>query len=219
MDDPSTQWGRSGFMASVCVVAIVAILGIWSDALGVVATQPGTANSTAIESRLLKYHTLVAIATAVSAGALIVSVFIAGLAWRAAVSARDTAVKPVLSFRPVETPGSERPSYCRVRNIGSGPAVNILVAELREDSDAVLRDDDEGGPIRLDDLPVKGETWAYEPKGIRLAATYDDVLGHHFTSICVGNTHEFHDNNQFGNWGQRRKELDWKREWPPPRPK
>ena len=101
-----------------------------------------------------------------------------------------TSVQPMIVFSNAPAEVDYETSWC-IENVGNGPALNVLVA---------------GGTTHLkwnqQDItliPVIGKNtnkrliWIKQ-KGA-LLATYKDIYGYEYTSICVGNQHTISDGN------------------------
>ena len=102
---------------------------------------------------------------------------------------QKTTVQPVIVFSNVEQGDGDRSSWC-IENVGNGPALNVLVAGGNNKLEWHEKD--------ITMIPVIGcdnirRLWL--KKYGALLATYKDIYGREYTSICVGNRHSIKDGN------------------------
>jgi hypothetical protein len=114
--------------------------------------------------------------------------------WRAAVSGR----RPVLVFVYDQSAGWV------VRNIGNGPAMNVIIAQKGEAAPWVK-------PVRIPPLATNSEfvlAWL-DHNVYGLGATYMDFTGRPYTSTCVNDLSETTAGRAFGPWRDSEIERHW----------
>jgi hypothetical protein len=107
------------------------------------------------------------------------------------------SIRPVLVFEYSSNEG------WKVNNIGSGPALNALVAQK------------EGGlwinPVRIPAMAKDGSlplAWClHDDKA--LGALYEDAEGRKYTSICGNDLSSVSVGHKFGPWGEREIGRHW----------
>jgi len=101
-------------------------------------------------------------------------------------------VQPIIVFSNVEKEDGDKTSWC-IENVGNGPALNVLVAggttQLEwNDGDKTL-------------IAVMGCNVSRRLDWVRLRgaflATYKDIYGREYTSICVHNKHTITEGNSY----------------------
>jgi hypothetical protein len=95
-----------------------------------------------------------------------------------------------------------------LKNIGSGPALNILVAQKRVGGEWF-------NPVRIPPLSKDGEyipTWLGHVNTTGLGAIYSDSEGKPYTSTCGNDLSQVFEGAKFGPW----KESDIGRHWNQP---
>lgn len=109
------------------------------------------------------------------------------------------AVRPMLVFDYTE-------NGWFLRNIGTGAALNVLVAEVRKGK--------WDRPRRVPPMPKDGSlplTWCLHVNDAGLGATYQDAYGTKFTTICGNDLNRIRKGHKFGGWS----EAVIKRHWEP----
>jgi hypothetical protein len=133
-----------------------------------------------------------------SISAVVVSLFALGIStyttWQTAVAGR----RPVLVFDYSE-------SGWRVRNVGSGPALNVVIAQKRV-----------GGawfnPVRVPPLAVGGEfvlKWCLHVNDTGLGATYFDTANRPYTSKCGNDRTTTHTGVTIPKWEEKQIGRHW----------
>jgi hypothetical protein len=95
-----------------------------------------------------------------------------------------------------------------LRNVGNGPALNVLVAQKRIGGDWF-------NPVRVPPLAADGSfvpTWIRHVNTTGLGATYIDVDGRKYSSVTGNDLTEMHSREIFGPW----KEADIGKHWNQP---
>ena len=135
----------------------------------------------------------------VSIVALLLSIITFGFTYRLSNESAVTSVRPVLIFEYTASDGWV------VRNVGSGPALNVVVAMKTEASDWF-------DPVRVPPLSKDGYfklTWIGHSNIRTLGAYYSDILDRRYSSICTDDLSTTHAGNQIGEW----READISRHW------
>jgi hypothetical protein len=141
--------------------------------------------------------TLSAIAVAVALTTFVLNYRIAR---RAVVLAR----KPVLVFVYDATRGWV------LRNVGGGPALNILVAQRKVSADWF-------GPVRIPPLSRDAEfvpDWLGHTNSVGLGASYTDSEGRPYTSITGNDLTEVFEGPRFGPWPETEIGRHWNQSTP-----
>jgi hypothetical protein len=130
------------------------------------------------------------ISISLSATALVVALTTFALNYRHARRATVLGRKPVLVFLYDNDRG------WILRNIGSGPALNIVVAQKRVGGEWF-------NPVRVPPLPKDGEfipVWLHHVNTTGLGATYTDFENTPYTSTCGNDLSQVFDGIKFGPW-------------------
>jgi hypothetical protein len=120
------------------------------------------------------------------------SVLAMGVSYYAATRTYRSGFRPFLIFYNSEFDPDEETSWT-LENAGSGPAINVVVAgdngsRITEASEAVVIPSiPKGHSTRVGFLSARNT----------LAATYSDVLGREYTTICSNNRTTMHNSNKF----------------------
>ena len=137
-----------------------------------------------------------------SLAALIISISTFALSYQATRRAAILGRKPVLVFE------YEGDHGWFLRNVGSGPALNIVVAQRRKQRHWF-------NPVRVPPFSKDGSmllAWLGHVNTTGLGATYSDSEGVIYTSTCGNDLSEVHDGELFGPW----KESEIGRHWNQP---
>lgn len=99
----------------------------------------------------------------------------------------------------------------RLENIGSGPAVNILVAE--GNSRSIPDSPNWESPVRVPPLGQKGAHalhWNRFTNADQLGATYSDILGRQYTTKCDRDENKLDKGNALPKWSENQIVASWK---------
>jgi len=113
-------------------------------------------------------------------------------------SIRD--VKPVLAFEYNGNVG------WILRNIGNGPALNVVVAQKRVGGNWF-------NPVRVPPLAADSSfvpTWLGHVNTTGLGATYMDIDGKKYSSVTGNDLTKIHGHEVFGPWDEAEIGLHWK---------
>jgi hypothetical protein len=115
----------------------------------------------------------------------------------ARLNARN-AIRPVVVFEYVGTEG------WTAQNIGSGPALNMIVA--------MGIDNNWSKPVRTPPLAKDGSvvlTWTRRTNIHRLGALYEDANGHSYTTVCALDLNQISRGRRFGPWPESHIGKHW----------
>jgi hypothetical protein len=145
--------------------------------------------------------------TLLSIVALMVSVLSWVFSYRAGQLAEKRSRMPVLVF---EYDGSRG---WVLRNVGNGPALNVVVAQKRPHGEWFA-------PVRVPSLPRDGEfalTWLGHVNDTGLGATYSDFVGaeagqgrHEYTAMCGNDLSRVLVGRQLPRWGEGEINVHWR---------
>jgi hypothetical protein len=137
----------------------------------------------------------------VSLAALLVSIGSCTLSYDLSRRVAITSVRPVLTFQFDVNKGWS------VRNVGNGPALDVLVAMKSDDSS------DWAHPMRIPPLSKDGEfglqEWEVYINARTLGATYSDIQQRTYTTTCTDDLSRIHEGNAMRTWS----DLEIKRHW------
>ena len=139
------------------------------------------------------------ISATLSVTAVIVSVLTFALSYRHNRRATVLARKPVLVFAYDGKRGWV------LRNVGSGPALNIIVAQKRIEGEWF-------NPVRVPPLAKDAEyvpKWLGHVNTTGLGATYTDAEGRTYSSTCGNDLSRVHEGVMFGPWEESQIGRDW----------
>lgn len=139
------------------------------------------------------------VAIALSTAALIVSATSFILNYRHNRRAAVLARKPVLVF---ECDGA---TGWILRNVGSGPALNILVAQQRPGAQWL-------NPVRIPPLSKDGKfvaKWLGHVNTTGLGALYTDFEAVAYTATCGNDLSEVSEGRRFGPWAESEIARHW----------
>lgn len=139
------------------------------------------------------------ISAALSVTALIVSVLAFALNYRHARRASVLARKPVLVF---EYDGDRG---WALKNVGSGPALNVVVAQKRVNGDWF-------NPVRIPPLAKDGEfvlAWLGHVNTTGLGTTYTDSENFPYTATCGNDLSRVREGVLFGPWEEAQIGRHW----------
>jgi len=138
----------------------------------------------------------------VSAVALVVSIGSFGLSYNLSRQSAITSVRPVLVFQFDVNNGWS------VRNVGNGPALDVLVA-MKTDDRA-----DWTQPMRIPPLSKDGEfglqKWGIYTDARTLGATYRDVQQRTYSTTCTDDLSTIHERNALRTWSDSEIRRHWK---------
>lgn len=123
---------------------------------------------------------------------LALSIMAMGVSYYAATRTYRSGLRPFLIFYNSEFDPNEKTSWT-LENAGNGPAINVVVAgdsgpRITETSEAVVIPSiPKDHSTRVGFLSVRNT----------LAATYSDVLGNEYTTICSDNRTTMYNSNMF----------------------
>jgi hypothetical protein len=92
-----------------------------------------------------------------------------------------------------------------LRNVGAGPALNVIVAQKRVGGEWF-------NPVRIPPLAKDGEfvpAWLVHVNDTGLGATYSDVESLRYTSICGDDLTHIHKGKRFGGWTEAQVGRHW----------
>jgi len=107
------------------------------------------------------------------------------------------SVRPVIVFEYT-------PKGWRANNIGSGPALNAVVAQSNEG--------DWFNPVRVPALPKDGSIpleWCLHDNRHGLGALYEDVNGRKYTTTCGNDLSHTRTGHLFGPWNETQIGRHW----------
>jgi hypothetical protein len=136
----------------------------------------------------------------VSVAALLFSLVSFSLTFGLSKSSAVTAVRPVLVFEYSESDGWS------VRNVGNGPALNVLVATKNDDSDWLQ-------PVRIPTLKRDGAfplNWIGHLNVRTLGASYMDVSARQYSSTSTNDLSEVYEGNRLREWPEKAISAHWK---------
>lgn len=128
----------------------------------------------------------------------ILSVIAIAISWTMFKLTARASIRPVLAF---EYPADEG---WKVKNIGSGPALNVLIAQ-KEHGKWI-------NPVRIPPMSKDGSlilTWCLHDNVRGLGALYEDVDGRKYTSTCGNDLSRFFVGHLFGPWGEDKVGKHW----------
>jgi hypothetical protein len=134
-----------------------------------------------------------------SSTALLVSVVTFALNYRQSQRSALLARKPVLVFEYEGNIG------WTLRNVGAGPALNVVVAQKRGGGEWFK-------PVRVPPLSKDGKftlQWLNHVNDTGLGATYTDTEQMSYTSSCGNDLSKTFDGTLFGPWPEPEIERHW----------
>ena len=136
----------------------------------------------------------------VSAAALAFSLVTFGFTYSLSARTATTSVRPVLVFEYTE------PDGWSVRNVGSGPALNVLIAHKNEG-------DSWQKPVRIPPLQKDGKLqlrWLGTLNVRTIGANYSDVTNRPYSSTCTDDLSRTFDGNELPSWPEDQIQALWK---------
>lgn len=136
----------------------------------------------------------------VSVAALIVSIISFSLTYSFSTKSAITSVRPVLIFEYSQQDGWS------VRNVGNGPALNILIAMKDDTSDWKM-------PVRIPPMQKDGRFslhWVGHLNIRTLGASYTDIAERTYSSTCVDDLSNTYDGNKLEQWVESDITAHWK---------
>ena len=137
----------------------------------------------------------------ISAVALVVSIGSFGLSYNLSRESEITSVRPVLVFQFDEENGWS------VRNVGNGPALDVLVAMKKNDRGNWMH------PMRIPPLSKSGEfglnKWDVYSNARTLGVTYHDIQKKPYSTTCTNDLSEPHEGNVLPTWPDSKIGRHW----------
>jgi hypothetical protein len=128
----------------------------------------------------------------VAAAALVVSIGSCTLSYNLSHQTAVTSVRPVLVFQ------YDLSSGWSLRNVGNGPALDVLVA-MKKDDHA-----DWTQPMRVPPLPKDGQfglqKWPVYGSARVLGSSYLDVQQRQYSTTCINDLSAIHEGNALKTW-------------------
>jgi len=131
--------------------------------------------------------------------AIVVSVISFGLSFYLSLRSSRASIRPVITIVYEDKSG-----WC-VRNVGNGPALNVVVAQKPSDSDWFR-------PVRVPPVSAGGNfhlSWMAHDYIHGLGVGYEDFQGHVFTSVCVNDLTNVHKGRVFPQWSDSEIGRHW----------
>jgi hypothetical protein len=113
-----------------------------------------------------------------------------------------TAVRNV---KPVLILSYQDDSGWHLRNVGNGPALNVIVAERQDRSAWSV-------PVRVQPLAIGGDIglrWLAHTNVKWLGASYADIDGRQYSSVTGEDLTTIHKGNDFPRWNERNIQKQW----------
>jgi hypothetical protein len=135
----------------------------------------------------------------VAIAALVVSIISFVLTYSLSKRTAVTGVRPVLVFEYTENAG------WIIRNVGNGPALNIVVAMKGDNTDWVT-------PVRIPPLSKDGMfklAWVGHSNVRTLGAYYSDIAQRRYSSTCTDDLSGTHEGNQLREWPDSEISRHW----------
>ena len=136
----------------------------------------------------------------VSVAALVFSLASFGFTYALSARSAVTSIRPVLVFEYTAQTGWS------VRNVGSGPAMNVLVAARAEGSDW-------HDPVRVPALQRDGHfvlSWVGHSNVRTLGATYMDIADRQYSSTSTNDLSQTTEGNTLKKWTESEITAHWK---------
>jgi hypothetical protein len=136
----------------------------------------------------------------VSVAALVFSLVSFGFTYSLSSRTAVTSVHPVLVFEYAQ------PDGWSVRNIGNGPALNVLIASKSEMSDWQQ-------PVRIPPLQKDGRIalhWLGHLNVRTLGASYSDIANRQYSSTCTDDLSRAFEGNTLPSWPESQILAHWK---------
>jgi hypothetical protein len=134
-----------------------------------------------------------------SVAALVVSVVSFSLTYRLSTQTATTSIRPALVFEYNGDTGWS------LRNVGNGPALNVVVAEQTNTSVWEY-------PVRVPPLSKDGKlqlTWIAHRNVRTLGTTYVDLDNRSYSSACTNDLSTTQKGNILGNWPDVEVSRHW----------
>lgn len=122
-----------------------------------------------------------------------------------ALNYRHTRRVAILGRKPVLVFLYDNDRGWALKNIGSGPALNIVVAQKRVGGEWF-------NPVRIPPLPKDGEfipVWLHHVNTTGLGATYTDFENKPYTSTCGNDLSQVFEGIRFGPWNDAEIGRHW----------
>lgn len=136
----------------------------------------------------------------ISVAAFVFSLVSFSLAYALSTRSATTSVRPVLVFEYTQQEGWS------IRNVGTGPALNVLVAGKDEGSDW-------RSPVRIPPLQRDGRfllSWIGHPNIRTLGASYTDIEDRPYSSSCTDDLSKVYEGNRLKRWPESQVTAHWK---------
>jgi hypothetical protein len=135
----------------------------------------------------------------VSVAALVFSLVSFGFTYSLSSRSAVTSVRPVLVFEYDQADGWS------VRNVGNGPALNVLIASKSAS--------DWQQPVRIPPVQKDGRIalhWLGHLNVRTLGASYADIANRQYSSTCTDDLSRTFDSNELPSWPESQIQAHWK---------
>ena len=135
-----------------------------------------------------------------SVAALVFSLVSFGLTYALSTQSATISVRPVLVFEYTQQAGWS------VRNVGNGPALNVLVAGKDEGADW-------RNPVRIPPLQRDGQfllSWVGHQNIRTLGASYTDIADRQYSSTSTDDLSRIYEGNHLKVWSEGQITAHWK---------
>ncbi len=132
--------------------------------------------------------------------ALVFSVVSFVISYRLSVVSERSGLRPVVVFVYKEGAG------WFLRNIGKGPALNILIAKRSETGEWYA-------PVRVPPLPEEESfdlAWWGPADALEAGATYQDFRGHTYSSTCRHDLSKVYEERLLPDWSEEQIQRHWR---------
>ena len=138
----------------------------------------------------------------ISVLALFVSIGSFGLSYNLSRESAVTAIKPVLVFQFDDENGWS------VKNVGNGPALDVIVAMKKDDKT------DWSQPMRIPPLARNGtfnlKKWDAYTNARTLGVRYRNIQEKIYSTTCTNDLSKTHESNVLPSWSDKEIKRHWK---------
>ena len=134
----------------------------------------------------------------IAAGAVVISIASLAISWTISRSNTRSSIRPVVVFAYDPDEG------WHVTNVGTGPALNVIIAQRRQQQWF--------SPVRVPPLLKEGSfklSWCLHDNVHGLGALYEDADGRRYTSICGNDLSQSFKGHSFGPWSEAKIGKHW----------